>query len=160
MTVKKNNISKIINIVITISIVALVLNFLTSKLDKVFEIVGYRTYTIVSGSMEPEFYPGDIVVVKHKSRTDIKINDIVTFVDNDGIVVTHRIIEKVDNGYITKGDNNNVEDTGILNEENIIGEVKYHIPNMGKVVSFLSNPKVMSIELILLGIFIFYCYKD
>lgn len=157
---KKINISKILNIVVPILFVILALNIMTAKSDKLFEIIGYRSYTVLSGSMEPRFYPGDIVITKHKNKTDIQVNDIVTYRDNDGVIITHRVIEETPEGYITKGDNNNVEDADILTKENIIGEVKFNIPKIGYVMDFLSKPMVIAAEMILLAVFIFFYYKD
>lgn len=157
---KKINISKILNIVAPILFVILALNIMTAKSDKLFEIIGYRSYTVLSGSMEPRFYPGDIVITKHKNKTDIKVNDIVTYRDNDGVIITHRIIEETPEGYITKGDNNNVEDADVLTKENIIGEVKFSIPKIGYVMDFLSKPMVIAAEMILLAVFILFYYKD
>lgn len=157
---KKINISKILNIVAPILFVILALNIMTTKSDKLFEIIGYRSYTVLSGSMEPRFYPGDIVITKHKNKTDIQVNDIVTYRDNDGVIITHRVIEETPEGYITKGDNNNVEDADILTKENIIGEVKFNIPKIGYVMDFLSKPMVIAAEMILLAVFIFFYYKD
>ena len=138
---KKIDLSKISNIVIPMLFMVLVLNIMTTKSDKLFEIIGYRSYTVLSGSMEPEFYPGDMVITKHKSKTDIKVNDIVTYRDNDGVIITHRIMEETPEGYITKGDNNNVEDADMLTEKNIIGEV-------------------IAVEMFLLAGFIFFYYRN
>lgn len=157
---KKINISKILNIIVPALLIILALNLITTKSDKLFEIIGYRTYTVLSGSMEPKFYPGDIVITKHKNKTDIKLNDIVTYKDSEGVVITHRIIKETPEGYITKGDNNNVEDAEILTKDNIIGEVKFSIPKIGYIMNFLSKPMVVAVEMILLAGFIFFYYKD
>ncbi|CEO12293.1 signal peptidase type I [[Clostridium] sordellii] len=151
---------KILNIAVTGVIILLVLNLITTKSDKLFKLIGFRTYTVLSGSMEPEFYPGDMVITKHKDKVNINVNDIVTYRDNEGVIITHRIIEETDEGYITKGDNNNVKDAGILKEENIIGKVKFSIPKIGYVMNFLSDSKVVAIEMVILAIFIFFYYKD
>ena len=58
---KRINISNIINAIVISIFIALVLNQLTSRSDKLFETIGYRSYTVLSGSMEPKFYPGDVV---------------------------------------------------------------------------------------------------
>lgn len=158
--VKKINKSKIMNITLFFVVGILVLNLMTTKSDKLFKLIGFRTYTVLSGSMEPEFYPGDLVITQHKDKADIKVDDIVTYRDNEGIVITHRIIEKTNEGYITKGDNNNVNDSDILKEQDIIGEVKISIPKVGYVMNFLSNPKVVAIEMLLLAVFIFFYYRD
>ncbi len=158
--VKKLDKSKILNIVVICIIAIVALNLMTTKSDKLFKLIGFRTYTVLSGSMEPEFYPGDLVITQHKDKADIKLNDIVTYRNNEGIVITHRIIEKTNEGYITKGDNNNVNDADILKNEDIIGEVKFHVPKLGYVMNLLSNPKVVAIEMVLLAAFIFFYYRD
>lgn len=158
--VKKFDKSKILNIVVTCIVVLLALNLITTKSDKMFKLIGFRSYTVLSGSMEPEFYPGDMVITQHKGKADIKVNDIVTYRDNEGVIITHRIVEETDEGYITKGDNNNVNDAEVLKEENIIGEVKFSIPKIGYVMNLLSDPKAIAIEMILLAVFIFFYYKD
>ena len=157
---KKFNISNILNIVVIGLFVVLALNLMTTKSDKLFELIGYRSYTVLSGSMEPEFYPGDLVITKHKNKTDIQINDIVTYRDNDGVIITHRIIEETPEGYITKGDNNNVEDADILTKENIIGEVKFSIPKVGYIMNFLSKPMVIAAEMFLLAGLILFLNRD
>lgn len=157
---KKINISKILNIIVPALLIILALNLITTKSDKLFEIIGFRSYTVLSGSMEPKFYPGDMVITQHKNKADIQINDVVTFRDNEGVIITHRIMEKTPEGYITKGDNNNVEDADILTEDNIIGEVKFSIPKIGYIMNFLSKPMVVAVEMILLSGFIFFYYKD
>lgn len=160
VAVKKFDKSKILNILVTCIVVLLALNLITTKSDKMFKLIGFRTYTVLSGSMEPEFYPGDMVITQHKDKADIKLNDIVTYRDNEGIIITHRIMEETEEGYITKGDNNNVEDADILTEDNIIGEVKFSIPKIGYIMDFLSKPMVIAAEMILLAVFIFFYYKD
>lgn len=154
------NIWKVFNVIIPIILIILGLNLMTTKSDKLYEIIGVRSYTVLSGSMEPEFYPGDLVVIQHKNKTDIKLNDIVTFRDKEGIIITHRIIEKTPEGYITKGDNNNVEDSERITDNNIIGKVKFSIPKVGYIMDFLSKPMIIAVEMILLSVFIFFYYKD
>jgi len=157
---KKFNIFNILNIVVIGLFVLLSLNLMTTKSGKLFELIGYRSYTVLSGSMEPEFYPGDLVITKHKNKTDIQINDIVTYRDNDGVIITHRIIEETPEGYITKGDNNNVEDADILTKENIIGEVKFSIPKVGYIMNLLSKPMVIAAEMFLLAGLILFLNRD
>ena len=100
------------------------------------------------------------MITKHKNKTDINVNDIVTYKDNDGVVITHRVIEETPEGYITKGDNNNVEDADILTKENIIGEVKFSIPKVGYIISFLSKPIVIAVEMFLLAGIILFLNRD
>ncbi|PYG87096.1 signal peptidase [Ruminiclostridium sufflavum DSM 19573] len=86
-------------------------------------IFGYQLYTVQSGSMSPTLPIGSIILSK---KTDdaaaLKAGDIVTFSLN-GAVVTHRIIEVInDNGikYRTKGDNpDNTADIELLSPDNV-----------------------------------------
>lgn len=156
---KKISISNILYYMV-IAIFIIVLSILiSSKSQTAFNIIGYRAYTVLSGSMEPTYYPGDLVIVKNKNRSSLDEKDVITFVD-DNEIVTHRIIEKTTEGYKTKGDNNNIEDAKILKDKDIIGEVSFKIPKAGYVIQFLAKPGVVAIELILLGAFILLYNRD
>ena len=47
------------------------------------------------------------------------------------MVVTHRIVEKSEEGYCTKGDANAEEDAGIVLEKQVIGNVIVALPWLG-----------------------------
>lgn len=105
-------------------------------------------YTIVSGSMEPNINVYDVVVSKKvSSPSDIKVNDVITFISTSsiskGMTITHRVIEIVEteNGvaYRTKGDNNLSPDTAPAEYNNVIGKVVLRIPQLGRVQSFLGT---------------------
>ena len=121
------NSKKIVNtiyyIVISMLVIILVNNFM-SKSDSIFKAVGFRTYSILSGSMEPEINTGDLAIVKSVDAEDVKVGDIITF-KYEGKVVTHRVVEKNEEGFITKGDNNNTNDTEIVRGEDLIGKVYF-----------------------------------
>lgn len=102
------------------------------------QVLGYSHYIVTSGSMEPEFSAGDLVLVK--SEDSYQLGDIVTFTDSVGAVVTHRITGRVDGQFITKGDANNTEDGELLAPENIIGRLQCVLPGVGSVVLFLRSP--------------------
>lgn len=80
--------------------------------------------------MESTYYSGDVIIVKNKSRVKLEVNDIIAFRE-DNKVVTHRIIDKTDKGYLTKGDNNQSTDKKVLLKEDVIGEVYLQIPKVG-----------------------------
>jgi len=121
------------------------------------DLFGYKTFTIISGSMEPTINIDDIIIVKKVDKLDIKANDIITFKIEEE-VVTHRVIDfkVIDNNiiYITKGDGNEVTDIQNVRYENIEGKYVKKIPKAGKVLSLLKNKYVFSLILILLII----CY--
>ncbi len=156
---KKEKISTFIYYFSIAACIILLLNTLSAKSEAAYKLIGFRSYTVLSGSMEPEFYPGDLVVSLHKNRANIKEGDIITFRENDEIV-THRIIDKTQEGYITKGDNNNAADSFAVSNDNIIGKVLFDIPNAGYIIQFLAKPMVIAIELMLGAIIILLYNRD
>lgn len=152
------NNKKIVNvvyyIVVLILLIILVNNFM-SKSDSIFKAIGFRTYSILSGSMEPEIKTGDLVIVKSANFNQVEVGDVITF-KYEGNIVTHRVIDKTEEGFMTKGDNNNIEDTEIVSSDNLIGKVLFHIPLLGYVTVFLSKPIVISGLMVLIAISIIF----
>lgn len=103
--------------------------------------VGYRSFLVQSGSMEPSIMIGDIVVT-HQQPQYYK-NEVVTFLNKDQRIVTHRIIDVLtqDNKtkFITKGDANRSEDEDQITPEQIIGKVVFVIPKLGFFVAFAKS---------------------
>ncbi len=121
------------------------------------DLFGFKTFTIISGSMEPTINIDDVIIVKSVSKSDIQINDIITFKE-DGEIITHRVkdLKVVDNQFIytTKGDSNEVTDLQDVKYESIEGKYINKIPKIGKVFSLIKNKYIFSLILILLII----CY--
>ena len=97
---------------------------------------GYGAAVVLSGSMEPEFSEGDLILIKETK--DYKQNDIVVFQGGNNLIV-HRIIDIDGETITTKGDANKTADEPI-NVSNIKGKVLFWIPFLGNVVSFLKTP--------------------
>lgn len=106
-------------------------------------ILGYRVFTVATGSMEPVYNVNDVILVKDVVPSTLKVGDDIAYLGNrdavKGLIVTHRIIkiEKLDDGkvhYTLKGVNNKYEDPSIT-EDQILGKV------VGKtyVVSFINH---------------------
>jgi len=128
--------------------------------SKTPSFLGIKTYTIVSGSMQPELNIGDIVVVKEVSDNELNINDIIAYRSGQN-VVTHRIVDiNYINGqkqYTTKGDYNNIEDDEILTIKSIEGKVVNRIKYVGNITILLQDK--FSIILIMLAFFIYILSK-
>lgn len=84
-------------------------------------VFGYTYFVIATGSMSGEIEVNDVIFVK--LTDNVKVNDIITFKNESGDIITHRLIIKDSNRYITKGDVNNASDDPISKEQ-IIGKVK------------------------------------
>ena len=99
------------------------------------------THVVSTGSMEPEIKTGSVVFSTLKNQ-EIDIDDIIVFQspDNPEVNVIHRVVEKEEDGYITKGDNNDNQDDWTVFEDNIKGEVIFTIPYVGYVIDFLKTP--------------------
>ena len=121
---------------------------------------GYKTFSIVSGSMEPKIKIDDVIIVKNINKSEIHINDIITFrINND--IVTHRIIdiEEVNEKttYTTKGDKNTVSDIEKIEFEQVEGKYITRIPKIGKILTLLKNKIVFLIILTIL--IICFCWE-
>mgnify|MGYP004470620259 CR=1 FL=1 len=100
-------------------------------------IVGIRADVVVSGSMEPEIMTGSICLTDCRDK-QIEKGDIIAY-RLDDITVTHRVIGSTNDGYITKGDNNDTPDIAPVSEKQIIGKNIGSIKNAGYIVFFLRS---------------------
>ncbi|WP_303295262.1 signal peptidase I [Methanobrevibacter woesei] len=136
--------------------------YLTSKKEIVAYVIiillalvlAQHLNVVVSGSMEPEFYRGDIVVVEKANLfglgiqefdpNDVQVGDIVVYnaewVDE---AVIHRVINITEiNGstyFVIKGDNNDVPDPYYVSPDQItdrvvtLGDDSLIIPYIGNI---------------------------
>ena len=135
---------KIIDIISTI-IMVLVITFAFLLVG--IRIFGLTPYTVLSGSMEPNYHVGSLIYVKQVDPADLKVDDPITYVIEGDTVVTHRIIEVLHDekdptslSFRTKGDNNNDPDGDPVSAKNILGMPVFTIPLLGYVAVFIQNP--------------------
>ncbi len=102
---------------------------------------GLKLYSIQTGSMEPSYPVGMMIVVEPVSFDQLSNGDVITFVTGDNTVVTHRVvgIDKETQQLTTKGDNNNVSDASPVSYKNVIGRVKFGIPGVGYFILILNT---------------------
>ena len=111
--------------------------------------------------MEPSIYYGDVVVIKECKEKELQTGDVITFKQNQE-VITHRILkieENQQNGektYITKGDNNNIEDTEKITYSKIEGKCVLTIPYLGKTILALDNKIIVLLIILIILILSFY----
>ena len=87
-------------------------------------VFGYTYFVVKTGSMSGTLEVDDIIIVKLSK--DANLNDIITYVNDDGEIITHRLVRKVSGKLIAQGDVNNAEDNPITNDQ-LIGVVKLAI---------------------------------
>lgn len=149
MKILKRVISTILFILLSLLFIYNIYNFICISVlkHKIAPVNGYVALDVVSGSMEPTIHIGDMIIINTKDK-DYEKDDIVTFYDQEGSLVTHRIIAINSRQMITKGDNNNSPDP-VITHDKIVGKYVLKINNGRKIVSALKSPFAMIIILII-----------
>lgn len=143
----ENKTFQIIYTIIKVFVVAMLSIYLLFVIVQRFtnnsSILGYRVFTIATGSMEPVYNINDVILVKDTEPSTLKKGDDIAYLGNrdavKGLIVTHRIIriETFNDGkvhYTLKGVNNKYEDPSIT-EDQILGKVVGKLP----VVNFINH---------------------
>lgn len=140
----KSTFKRIWNVFTTILVVLVVI--LAILLAGV-RLIGIQPYTVLSGSMEPVYSPGDLIYVKEVDYRELGEGDIITFMLSEDTIATHRIVGVVPDEndstvirYRTKGDANDAEDGSLVHYKNVIGSPIFSLPKMGYVANYIQNP--------------------
>lgn len=168
----KKVIKKILNIFKIIILILLILFALFTVYQKVFpnnpSAFGFRTYSIITKSMEPVLKKGDVILVQERNTSSYKVGDIITFKgtsgDLKGKIVTHEIVGiKLENGkniFYTKGIQNISEDPAVYEDE-ILGKYIYKF-KFFSLIERIMDTKIGFILIIIipLGYIYFYEIRD
>ena len=128
----KNNIFKIIYILGLIYLIIFIPTFW-----------GKNPLVVISGSMEPTLKVGGILYYEKIDLNDFKEGDILVYELNEH-TISHRIVDITDNGFLTKGDNNNSIDTYEVENMQVIGKgTNWSIPYIGYYADFVYNHKYL-----------------
>ena len=105
-------------------------------------LFGYQAFSVVSGSMEPALPVGSVVYVEPAAVSEIRAGDVIAF-DDDGTVVTHRVMESrpQEGAFITKGDANETVDINPTPYWKLIGRVRLCVPLLGRLLTLYSMPE-------------------
>lgn len=136
---------KIIFIVFAVSVISFVLIQRISN-NKV-SIFGYRMFTVITGSMEPVYSPGDVLFSKIAKTENLKIGDDVVYLGKVGTfenkIVTHRIIDIITKEekteFLIKGVANSGVDP-IVQPDQILGKIVLKSQLMTMLTKFISHP--------------------
>ena len=110
---------------------------------------------VISNSMAPFFMRGDLLFLSNYQEA-ISVGDIVVFkIEGRDIPIVHRVLklhEKLDGSakFLTKGDDNSVDDRGLyapgqlwLESKDVVGRVRGYLPYVGYVTIVLNEfPKL------------------
>jgi len=110
--------------------------------------------TVLTGSMEPTYSPGDMIIVRGvtDANREVQVGDAVTFqpVSDDPALVTHRVVSKSfsssGTSFVTRGDANGADDDPIVPAQ-IKGVVMYSVPWVGHVSLWLGEKRGLAITI-------------
>jgi signal peptidase I len=116
-------------------------------------VLGYRTMTMLSGSMAPGINPGDVVVDTPVAVADVRVGMEISYripID-DHHVETHRVVsvEHAPDGsvtVVTKGDANNAADPWKATLQGAtVYQVRAVVPWIGKAIVLLRTPALRTV---------------
>lgn len=111
--------------------------------DEVPSVGGWFPMIVLTDSMYPQIESGDLILCHTAESDEIAVGDVITFYDpmgNGTSVVTHRVLSiNEDGSFVTKGDNNNVEDQVAVEADDLIGVYRSRIPGAGNVAMFMQS---------------------
>ncbi len=122
---------------------------------------------VLSGSMEPTFYKGDILFLDN-NPSPLQIGEIIVFqIEGRPIPIVHRILEihndeKGEQKLLTKGDNNEGFDRPLyapgeiwITRQHVLGRAKGLLPVVGHLTIILTEyPVVKYLMLATMGFFV------
>jgi len=102
-------------------------------------LLGWHSYTILSGSMSPRIQPGDVVVASPVATDDVRRGMVVTFRNpaqpdphRPKAVLTHRVAAvRPDGQLITRGDANQSDDSTPVPADDVLGLGRLRVPMVG-----------------------------
>lgn len=104
---------------------------------------GHKPLVVISGSMEPTLKVGGILYYEKIDLDDFNKDDILVYKTKNHII-SHRIVEIIDDGFITKGDANNSIDSILVKEEQVLGKgTDWSIPYLGYYADFIYTHKYL-----------------
>lgn len=135
----------------------------TAAIFIVPKLIGYDTFVVLSGSMEPKYHVGSMVFVKPVSAEEIKVGDAISFkiAGKDVEVATHRVIavDSAKKEFSTKGDANETADVEPVSFDRLIGRASdFSVPEIGYLSVFIRTKQgilVACAALILIILLIF-----
>jgi len=119
---------------------------------------GHKPLVVISGSMEPTLKVGGILYYEKVEIDELDEGDILVYQNRDNII-SHRIVDVIENKFITKGDMNNSEDNILIDESVILGKgTNWSIPLLGYYADYIYSHKY--ILFISLGVLIIDLCND
>lgn len=108
-------------------------------------LLGGQAWTVLTGSMNPRYPPGTLVVTRPVAPTDVAVGDVLTYQLESGrpAVVTHRVVAistnlRGETVFTTRGDANDAADPKPVRPVQVRGELAYAVPVLGRLNALLT----------------------
>lgn len=138
MNIISVTLKKLFDVISTIVVVLVVIMAILLVGVRLF---GLQVFTVISGSMKPDYPVGSLIYVKEIDPNDVEPRQVITYMLPNGTPSTHRVVrvDAENQLFYTKGDTNNTED-GAVHFNNLIGTPVFVIPYLGFVAYFIQHP--------------------
>ena len=152
MKIFKAIINGILSLIVVITVLLLILLF-----------IGIEPFVVLSGSMEPKIETGSLCFINKKVKyEDIEENDNIAFKMSDKTLVTHRVVEITDEGFVTKGDANDVNDGAKVTRNNYVGKTVFSLPKIGYLISLFQtrNGQIITITIVVIMFVVAFLFGE
>lgn len=131
-------------------------------------LAGWRLQHVRTGSMEPTYPVGALVVSVPIDASEVEVGMPVTFRDpaDEGRVITHRVVrverdEAGELGFVTQGDANVDPDAEVVPAANVQSRVRWSVPHLGSVLEQATGPwGVVLLAVVPVGLFVWGEVRD
>ena len=111
--------------------------------EEVPNVAGTLPLIVLTDSLYPLIESGDLIICHTVEPEDVKVGDVISFFDpagNGSSIVTHRVLEVTEEGWRTKGDNNNTEDRVLVQPEDLVARYDgTRLAGFGNVALFMQT---------------------
>ena len=131
---------------VLIVIVAFVYTAGTGNASGPRSLFGYTASTVLTGSMQSELPQESLIITKQVDPNTLKVKDNITFLQENGSTVTHKIVGIYENydqrgmrAFITQGTENGMADDEVVWADNVVGKVIWHNLFLGQAINYVKS---------------------
>lgn len=104
---------------------------------------GQKPLVVISGSMEPTLKVGGVLYYEKINIDELDEGDILVYQANDHII-SHRIVDIIEDDFITKGDKNISVDNYLVSSNQVLGKgTNWSIPYIGYYADYIYGHKYL-----------------
>ncbi len=108
---------------------------------------GWRVDCVVSSSMEPKIGRGSFVITRPVRTQEMGVGDVIVFrhtvfgEQTSQMLIIHRVADTGDGTWFqTKGDANEEPDAFVVPSQDVLGQVCFRLPYLGRVLQLAKTP--------------------